>query len=415
MRRMIEADPEFLLGQALALEINLLGGLTAPRLNKTLADRLADFNNLVERNRSKASEQELLHAEVVNHWARSELKQAAQVFERLTTLYPEDLVALKMSQDTYFFLGHALAMRNSIANSLARIDKNRNPLAGYAHGMMAFALEESNMYPQAQKHALQALELIPRDTWAIHNYAHCLEMQGLTEEGLKWMLDRQADWSQCSSLASHQYWHTALFHINNNNFDEAVFLLDNEVIPRCSSSCSTLDMHDSCSMVYRMELIDLFGKLENTDRGDVKSRWQSLYEVCKPHKRDHLIGFNDAHYMMSFLGKGDLDTARELIQSIDEVPSLGEGQTVVRPLLEAMLQFKLSAYDKCVDLLEPIRFDIIKIGGSHAQRDVFDQLLLVAALKSDKAYHNQLAQRMISEREVFHGRQTVQTQLLAKA
>lgn len=412
LERMLKADPEFMLGRAFELEVNLMGGLTAPRVNARLAEQLDEFNKLVKLKDETLSDQERLHAQVVNHWANSELKRATRVLERLATLYPEDLSAIKMNQDTYFFMGQALPMRNSIANCLARMERgqSKNPLRGYAHGMFAFALEESNMYPQAQQEALKALALIPRDTWAIHNYAHCLEMQAKTDEGLKWMLDRKADWDKCSGLACHQYWHTALFHINNENFDEAVGLLDHEVLTRCIQSCSSLDLHDAASMVYRMELVDLFGKT-----GKKEPRWSGVYEMCKPHKTDHLIGFNDAHFLMSFLGMDDLKGARKLIDSIDEVPSLNEGQPVVKPLLEAMYQFKLRAYDKCVELLEPIRFEVVKIGGSHAQRDVFEQLLLVASLKSDKPYHNKLADRMLGERDHLQGRRTVQTELLAQA
>lgn len=415
---MLEADPEFVLGEALALEISLMGGLTAPRLNECLAGRLEKFNKLVERKRTTMSEHEALHAQVVNHWAKSELRQASRVLERIATLYPEDISALKVNQDTYFMLGTALPMRNSLASCLSRIKDKKNPLKGYVHGMFAFALEESNMYQQAESEALKALALIPRDTWAIHNYAHCLEMQAKTTEGLKWMLEKQCDWLPCQSLACHQYWHTALFNINNNNFDDAIALLDKEVLTRCASSSSSLDLHDAASMVYRMELVDLFGKLSSdcaSAKQNSDDRWSKVYDICKPHKRDHLLGFNDVHFMMSYLGMEDLQTSRELIESIDEVPSLNEGQTVVKPLLEAMYKFKLGAYDKCVDLMEPIRFEILKIGGSHAQRDVFEQLLLVAALKSDKSYHNKLGQRMLAERETFHGRRTVQTELLAKA
>lgn len=418
---MLKADGEFVLGRALELELNLMGGLSAPRVDQELASRLAEFNQLVERRRSesKLSEHEALHAQVVQHWAQSNLKQSARVLEKLVTLYPEDISAVKMAQDTYFFLGQTLAMRSSVASCLASISQSEsgcqtsNPLRGYVHGMFAFALEESNMYPHAEREALRALELIPRDTWAIHNYAHCLEMQAKTTEGLKWMLDRKPDWEPCQSLACHQYWHTALFHINNEQFDEAVGLLDEEILTRCVQSCSSLDMHDANSMLYRMELVDLFNKTKKTTAD--WNRWSGPYEMCKPHQRDHLIGFNDAHYMMSFLGSGDLKAARELIETIDEAPHLNESQAVVKPLLEAMYQFKTSDYAKCVELLEPIRFEIVRIGGSHAQRDVFEQLLLVAALKSDKPSDNKLAQRMLEEREVLHGRRTTQTELLARA
>lgn len=413
--RMLEADPDFILGQALAMEISFMGGLDAPRLNEKLAQRLAAFNAMVEKRGSNLHEHELLHFQVINHWARDDLRQAARVLETITTYYPEDIAALKMLQDLYFFMGMSMPMRNSIANALSRMDSKLNPLKGYAYGMFAFSLEESNMYSEAQEQALKAIELIPRDTWAIHNYAHCLEMRGQTEEGLKWMLDKQVDWQPCQTLASHQYWHTALFHINNNNFSAAESLLGQEILPRCKVSSSALDMHDGCSMIYRMQLVDLFKRIyeDETEAEDRCSKhWDMVYDRCLPHKRDHLIGFNDAHYMMSFLGKGDLAAARELIDSIDEVPSLRESQTVVKPLLEAMLEFKLGNYSKCVELLEPIRFDISKIGGSHAQRDIFEHLLITAACKSDNEKHQELASRMLKEREVFHNRRTIQTELL---
>lgn len=415
-KAMLEADPEFVLGVALDLELNLMGALSSPRFDQQLAERIEALNKLVERKRDQVNDQELLHVQVVNHWAKSELKEATRKLEKIATLYPEDVSALKMNQDTYFMLGTALPMRNSLAASLGQIS-DKNPLKGYVHGMYSFALEESNMFDEAQVEAKKALDMIPRDTWAIHNYAHCLEMQAKVEEGLKWMYEKKCDWSPCQMLACHQYWHSALFHINNDQFDDAVALLDKEVLTRCVKGSTSLDMHDAASMVYRMELVDLFGRASEKSNSKVEShkRWQSVYNMCEPHKRDHLLGFNDAHFMMSYLGMDDLQAARELIDTIDISGHLNEGQTVVKPLLEAMYQFKLGAYGRCVDLLENIRFDIIRIGGSHAQRDIFEQLLLVAALKSDKVEHNKLGQRMLLERETFHGRKVKQTQLLAEA
>lgn len=416
-RAMIEADPEFVLGLAFDLELNLMGSLNSPLFDSKLAQKVDSLNKLVEQKRDKLNEHELLHVEVVNHWANNNLKEVSRKLEKIVTLYPEDVSALKMNQDTYFNLGTALPMRNSLANSLFQLS-NKNPLKGYVHGMFAFALEESNMFNESQNEARKALELIPRDTWAIHNYAHCLEMQAKVKEGLKWMYDKKCDWSPCQLLACHQYWHSALFHINNDQIDDAVALLDNEVLTRCGSKSTSLDLHDAASMLYRMELVDLFNKTsqkQDKSKEENRKRWNSVYDMCKSHKRDHLTGFNDAHFMMSYLGMDDLQVARELIETIDESPHLNEGQTVVKPLLEGMYQFKVGAYDKCVDFLENIRFDIIRIGGSHAQRDVFEQLLLVAALKSDKSSHNKLGQRMIYERESFHGSKVKQTELLAEA
>lgn len=410
---MVDEDPEFVLGLTLNLQLNLMGALRTPRFDETLKKKIELLNKLIERKGKLVNEHELLHAEVVNLWSKNELRKSARVLERIVTLYPEDVAALKMIQDVNFFLGTALPMRNSLASSLPRMS-DKNPLKGYVHGMFSFALEESNQYEESQIEALKALNLIPIDTWAIHNYAHCLEMQGLSEEGSKWMNDRKPDWKQCQTLACHQYWHSALFHINNNQFDEAVALLDQEVLTRCVQGSSALDMHDASSMMYRLELVDMFNQVQQNDPDQMRKRWSGIYTMTEPHKMDHLSGFHDAHYLMSFLGMNDLKLAREFIDSIDGAPELREGANLVKPLLEAMYQFKLGAFDKCVDLLADIRFDIIRIGGSHAQRDVFEQLLIVAALKSDKPSHNKLGERMLVEREFFHKKKTVQTELLAR-
>lgn len=414
--KLVKEDPEFVLGQAFALELNLMGLTDSPKVNPVLRSQLEAFNKLVDSKKAELNKQEIYHAEVVNLLADTKLKPAVRVLEELVTLYPEDVSTLKLIQDLNFYLGSQMPMRNSLASSLARMD-DKNPFKSYTHGMYSFALEESNMYQQAQAEASKSLDLNPLDTWAIHNYAHCLEMLAKTGDGLKWMQDRKVDWEKCQILACHQYWHTALFHINNNQFAEAIDLLDNEILTRCKSNCSTLDLHDAASMIYRMELVDLFSKSAKNANGITSAgRWSGVYDTCKPHLGEHLLGFNDAHYMMSYLGHNDLASARELIDTITpEIEEANEGIRVAKPLLEAMYLYKSGAYDKCVELLHPIRFEIVKIGGSHAQRDIFEQLLLVAARKSERMEHNKLGERMLVEREMFHGSRVPQTELLAQA
>jgi hypothetical protein len=49
-----------------------------------------------------------------------------------------------------------------------------------------------------------------------------------------------------------------------------------------------------------------------------------------------------------------------------------------------------------------IRYEIIDIGGSDAQRDVFNQLLIIAALKSPLPTHKRLCQRLCAERQALN-------------
>ena len=54
------------------------------------------------------------------------------------------------------------------------------------------------------------------------------------------------------------------------------------------------------------------------------------------------------------------------------------------PLLQGLIAF-CGDYARVVDLLHPVRFELFRIGGSHAQRDIFDWTLTEAACRSKPA------------------------------
>lgn len=423
--KMVEADPGFIIGKAFELNLHLLGGMMSP-LNgsEQLTAMLENLNFLVEKNQHVSAHSKL-HVELTNKLGANKLREASIISEQIATLYPHDIANLKMIQTINFCIGDSFPLRNSTAYALSRFAESsnprKNPQAGYAHGLMSFAFEESNQFALGQEEALKALSLIPHDTWAIHNYAHCLEMQAKSKEGLKWMLDKKCDWYKCEGLSSHQNWHTALFMINQDddvtsNINNAVSILEDEIFKYCTSNdISIMALHDVASMIYRMDLADIIKTSSLLSKQRNKTAVKKVYNVCKDHRKDHLLGFNDAHYMMILLGMDDLESAQELINSIDETSTMPEALTVVKPLLQAMLNFKNGNYDSCSELLASIRFEIHKIGGSHAQRDVFEQLLLVSSLKSSSAENKALGKRLLDERNTFQGRQTRQTTLLVQA
>ena len=58
-------------------------------------------------------------------------------------------------------------------------------------------------------------------------------------------------------------------------------------------------------------------------------RWQDVLSVTRKHSRDHILLFNDAHFLMASLGAGDTQTTQELLTTLRDaseyVESLGWG------------------------------------------------------------------------------------------
>jgi hypothetical protein len=53
------------------------------------------------------------------------------------------------------------------------------------------------------------------------------------------------------------------------------------------------------------------------------------------------------------------------------------------PVVQGMIGFSRGAYKQAVEHLLPARFDLWKMGGSHAQRDIIDWTLTEAAVRGN--------------------------------
>lgn len=70
------------------------------------------------------------------------------------------------------------------------------------------------------------------------------------------------------------------------------------------------------------------------------------------------------------------------------------GEMVI-PLAEGVEAFAAGDYERAVERLEPIAGEVVRIGGSHAQREVFEDTLLEAYLRSGRV---ERAKAMLEER-----------------
>ena len=55
-------------------------------------------------------------------------------------------------------------------------------------------------------------------------------------------------------------------------------------------------------------------------------RWQDVLSVTRKHSRDHVLLFNDAHFLMASLGAGDAQTTQELLTTLRDASEYMEGR-----------------------------------------------------------------------------------------
>eukprot|EP00731_Ephydatia_muelleri_P026046 Em0018g146a len=68
----------------------------------------------------------------------------------------------------------------------------------------------------------------------------------------------------------------------------------------------------------------------------------------------------------------------------DVPPHYTVADTLGAPLCTALLAFGKEQYDDVVSLMLPLKYDLVKLGGSWAQRQVFSVTLIHAAIRSNQ-------------------------------
>ena len=120
---------------------------------------------------------------------------------------------------------------------------------------------------------------------------------------------------------------------------------------------------------------------------EVGERWSGLVPLAESRLEDHTSPFTSIHALIILAKSGRLEKARTMIGNMLTFTDLDQGpigntyRQVVVPAAEAVLAFVEDQPKQVLERLMPIRFLLYRMGGSHAQRDLFWQMMTRTALQ----------------------------------
>lgn len=398
----LDAEPTFASGHCLRAALMLMA------TDRNAVPMLAESIEAVEALGRRANDRERMHAAAARAWLEGDFARSIQRYGDILLEYPRDLLALQVAHVGDFFLGASSMLRDRVAQVLPSWTPEM-PGYSYVLGMYAFGLEETALYSRAEDTGRRALEMNPRDPWAVHAVAHVMEMQGRLRDGVEWLTGREDDWSVDNGLAFHNWWHLALYHLDAgpeaSGGANALELYDTRIRP--AQSQVPLEMVDASAMLWRLHLRGI----------DVKSRFEKLAECWEPLGEQAYYAFNDAHAVMAFIGAQRFDLARSTIAALEQRTWGAHTNAMMTrdvglPLAHALVSFGMREYAEAVDILLPLRTIANRFGGSHAQRDVINLTLIEAALRAGNA---KLARALAAERTQLKPTSPFNWQLTARA
>jgi hypothetical protein len=380
-----EAEPGFAMGHLMQAWLLLLS--TEP---SALPDALA----LLARAEPLAGTwREQAHLHAAQAFAAGRWRQAARVLEDLGVAHPRDALALQAGHLADFLLGDARMLRDRIARALPAWGANERGVHALL-AMHAFGLEECGALAEAERQGRRALALEPADAWAHHAVVHVMETQGRSAEGQAFVRERSAHWA-CGFFAVHNWWHLALFQLDQGDVDGALALFDGPVWGE--RSALVVDLVDAAALLWRVQL---HPATTAAQRRALAGRFDAVATAWTEALGDSGVGqyaFNDWHAGLAATAAG----RRGLAQALREaVPAPGSDNAAMaaevgQPLLDALHAIAEGRPRAALPLLRDARARSARFGGSHAQRELVDLMLLNAA---EQAGELPLARALLAER-----------------
>lgn len=382
----LAAQPDFAMGHVLRAQAQVT------MWERSVLSGIRESVARLEALQGALNDRERRHAGALKAWAAGDWQRHRDELGGLLAEYPRDLLALQVAHIADFFHADRESLRDRVARAMPGWSRD-NDGYGLLLGMHAFGLEENGAYAKAEETGHTALHYDAEDCWAQHAVAHVLEMQSRQSEGIQFMELRTRNWAQPDNgFAFHNWWHTALYHLDQGRPQRALEIYDAGIRPQPSELRVT--MLDAAALLWRMHLRRL----------DVGKRWEELAASYARGNENGFYAFNDMHAMMAFVATGRSQEAASLLKAVEA--SAREGNTNGRMAREAGLvivraieAFGREDYAEVVSLLAPVRDTARIIGGSNAQRDVLERTLVEAALRAgDKALARALAEARVAQK-----------------
>jgi hypothetical protein len=375
----IAEDPDFALahvGRARVHQINMEG--TEARAKAARARQLA----------AAASPRERQHVEIMASVIESQARKATLAAEQHLEEYPRDAQVLSLllgAFGLYAFSGRADhdAARLAVSERYARDYGEDWWFLTY----LGWSKTEAGDVVSGRAITERGYALKPENAGAAHAVAHALFEQGEPWEGRAFLTNWLPANDRTSFLQGHLAWHLALIALEEGDADGALDIYERHIKP-AGRPYPPLNIYtDTASLLWRLSLAGKTG---------LKSHWQDVAAYGDRYFPKAGAHFADVHHALvaATTNAEALQTRLMEMEARQAGGKLAPGPSAIG-LGRGIAAFAAGDHDNAVRILAPLMPELVRIGGSHAQRELWEDTFIVACLRAGRGSG---ATRLISDR-----------------
>ena len=366
--RAMVADPNFALAHAARARVHAMYAEgTQAKASIAAAQRLVAL---------RGTEREQSHVEILAAAIGGQSARALSIALAHLDRWPRDTFVM------FTLLGAfgLLAFSGRPDHNQARVDLCDKHAAAYGDDWwfltyQGWAYTENGNVRIGRTISERAFEARSENANAVHGLAHALFEDGSVSEAEALFTQWMPTYDRAGIQHGHLSWHWALLALEQQDSERALALFSSRFRPNATLAAPMNVVTDGISVLWRLHM---------NGHPVPNDAWREVAEYSQRAFPNTGVAFADAHMglLTAAIGSGtDLErriTDIELKLAAGTFPA----GPVVPAICRAARAFAAEDYTGCVGILEPVANDIVRIGGSHAQREVFEDTFLVALIRS---------------------------------
>ncbi|TCZ63929.1 tetratricopeptide repeat protein [Roseicella aquatilis] len=368
----IAADPDFALAPAARARLHAIRGeMDAARA------RIAAATGIVARH---GTERERSHVATLALAIQGRSPEALRAALAHAEAWPRDVLILGLPLGAFgLFAFSGMADHDQARVDLCERHAGHFPdddwwfltYRGWSHA-------ENGAVAQGRALAERGFALRRENANGVHAVSHALYEAGAGEEAERLIAGWLPGYGRSGPLHGHIAWHAALGALERGDTERALAIYGEHVQPSVSAGMPINLVTDSASFLWRLQA---YG------HAVPQGLWQAAASYAAAAFPKAGSAFVDPHMAILQAAGADHDGVERraaALEALVEAGTMAAGP-VVPALCRGALAFANGNHAGCARILEPLAGEVVRIGGSGAQREMFEDMLLLALMRSGEA------------------------------
>ncbi|KFG67308.1 tetratricopeptide repeat protein [Microvirga sp. BSC39] len=382
----IAADPDFALAHAARARLHAIRS----ELAKAKA-RIATAEEIVAR---RGTERERSHVTVLSLAINGLSAQALERALAHADAWPRDVLILSLPLGAFGLF----AFSGMAGHDQARVDLCERharhfdaddwwflTYRGWSHA-------ENGNVAHGRALTQRGYDLRRNNANAAHALSHALYEGGAHDEAERLIADWLPGYDRTGVLHGHIAWHSALGALERGDPEGALAIYADHIQPSVTAGMPVNVVSDTASFLWRLKA---YGHTVPA------GLWEDAAAYSEKYFQKAGFAFADVHMALLAAATGDKAAVEERVKALMALVEAGAlpAGPVVPAICRAALAFADEDYAACARILEPVAAEVVRIGGSGAQREMIEDMLLLALMRSGEAVKaGQLLDRRLHRR-----------------